>query len=149
MVETASALENAPNEISFYSTEGYWEGNSTKIRRSTLRLDGFVSAQAFVPGGELITKPVTFSGKALSLNFETGGPGEIRVEIQSEDGTPVPGYALDDCYPIFGDHIEFPVSWKGKGMDVSALAGTPVRMRFVLKDADLYSFQFVEKLESH
>ncbi len=145
LVETASALGDAPNELSFYSTEGYWEGNSTKIRRSTLRLDGFVSAQAPAAGGELVTRPLLFTGRALSLNFETGGPGEVKVELQRPDGTPIPGYALEDCFPIFGDHIDFPVSWKGKGSDVGALAGEPVRIRFALKDADLYAFQFVEK----
>jgi len=143
LVETVSHLGDAPNEISFYSTEGYWQGNSTKFRRSTLRLDGFVSAQAPATGGELITKPLIFAGAALSINFETGGPGELKVEIQNLDGSPVPGYALADCFPIFGDHIDFPVSWKGKGTDVSTLAGKPVRIRFALKDADLYAFQFL------
>jgi len=145
LVETASQLGDAPNEISFYSTEGYWEGNATKFRRSTLRLDGFVSAQATCAGGELITKPLIFAGNALSLNFETGGPGELKVEFQNPDGTPIPGFALADCFPIFGDHIEFPVSWKGKETDVSALTGQPVRIRFTLKDADLYAFQFLAK----
>jgi len=145
LVETASHLGDAPNEISFYSTEGYWEGNATEFRRSTLRLDGFVSAQATAAGGELITKPLVFAGSALSLNFETGGPGALKVEIQNPDGTPVPGFALTDCFPIFGDHIDFPVSWKGRGTDVSVLAGKPVRIRFTLKDADLYAFQFVER----
>jgi len=144
LVETASHLGDAPNEISFYSTEAYWEGNATKIRRSTLRLDGFVSAQAPAAGGELVTRPLLFAGDRLSLNFETGGPGELKVELQNPDGTPVPGYALADCFPIFGDHIDFPVSWKGKGTDVGALAGKPVRIRFALKDADLYAFQFVK-----
>jgi len=145
MLELPSALEDAPNEISFYATEGYWEGDSTKFRRSTLRLDGFVSAQAPAAGGELVTRPLIFAGRALSLNFETGGAGELKVELQNPDGTPVPGYALADCFPIFGDHIGFPVSWKGKGTDVGALAGKSVRIRFTLKDADLYAFQFTEK----
>lgn len=145
LVETASHLGDAPNEISFYSTESYWEGNATKIRRSTLRLDGFVSAQATASGGELVTKPLIFAGQTLSINFETGGPGELKVEFQNPDGTPIPGYTLAECFPIFGDHIDFPVSWKGKGTDVSALAGKPVRIRFTLKDADLYAFQFFGK----
>ncbi|MDD4871845.1 MAG: hypothetical protein PHR77_14905 [Kiritimatiellae bacterium] len=145
LVETASHLGDAPNEISFYSTESYWEGNATKIRRSTLRLDGFVSAQTTVSGGELVTRPLIFTGQTLSINFETGGPGELKVEIQNPDGTPMPGYTLAECFPIFGDHIDFPVSWKGKGTDVSTLAGKPVCIRFTLKDADLYAFQFLGK----
>ena len=33
------------------------------------------------------------------------------------------------------------VRWSG-GPDLSRLAGIPLRLRFVLKDADLYSLQF-------
>jgi hypothetical protein len=63
-VETKSALEGAPNELSFYATESYWTGKSSELRRYTLRLDGFVSIHAPMKGGELITKPFTFTGKA-------------------------------------------------------------------------------------
>ena len=40
MVETKSGIEDAPNELSFYCVEGYWEGTDTAFRRHTLRLDG-------------------------------------------------------------------------------------------------------------
>ncbi len=145
MLELPSVLEDAPNEISLYATEGYFEGNATRIRRCTLRLDGFVSAQASARGGGLTTVPLIFDGRALSLNFGTSAAGELRVEIQHPDGTPVPGYSMEECFPIFGDHIEFTVAWKGKGSDVSALAGKPVRLRFALKDADLYAFRFTDR----
>ena len=36
------------------------------------------------------------------------------------------------------------VKWKN-GSDVSAMAGKPIRLKFVLKDADLYSIQFKGK----
>ena len=45
---------------------------------------------------------------------------------------------------IIGDEIERAVSWRNSS-DVSKLAGQTVRLRFELKDADLYSFQFVTK----
>lgn len=67
--------------------------------------------------------------------------GSIRVEIQDAAGRPVPGFALDDAQEVFGDSIERPVTWK-PAADLSALAGQPVRLRFVLQDADLYAFQF-------
>jgi hypothetical protein len=63
------------------------------------------------------------------------------VEIQDAQGKPIPGYTLDDAQELVGNEIERTVAWKG-GPDVSELAGNPVRMRFVLKDADLYSLQF-------
>jgi len=146
-VETPSSLEGAPNELSLYATEDYWTGKGTKLRRYTLRLDGFISVSAPMNGGELITKPLTLKGSKLTLNFATSAAGDIRVEIQDADGKPLPGFTLDDCPPIFGDAIERTVTWKNGG-DVSALAGKPVRLRFVLKDADLYAFQFTASSKS-
>jgi hypothetical protein len=48
---------------------------------------------------------------------------------------------MGDCAPIAGDFIDHAVSWKGGSLD--ALAGKPVRLRFVLQQADLFALQFV------
>jgi hypothetical protein len=141
VVETKSALEGAPNELSLYASEGYWLGKSSRARRYTLRLDGFVSAWAPMKGGEVISRPVQFTGGRLSLNFATSAAGSIQVEIQDAQGIPLKGFALADCAPIFGDAVERSVSWTGD-KSLKGLAGQPVRLRFVLKDADLYSFRF-------
>ena len=142
-VETQSTLEGAPNELSFYATESYWTGKSSVLRRYALRLDGFVSANAPLSGGELITKPVRFSGKRLALNFSSSAAGGIRVEIQDESGKPLPGFALEDCPEVFGDSLERTVAWKS-GADLSAFAGKTVRLRFALRDADLFAYRFAE-----
>lgn len=142
LVETASALGDAPNELSLYATEDYWQGIGVSFRRLTLRIDGFVSLWAPAQGGELVTKPLVFDGGNLTLNLSTSGAGSIQVEIQDAAGQPLPGYALADCPEIFGDTLAHVVRWR-KGGDVRPLSGKPVRLRFVLKDADLYSFQFV------
>jgi hypothetical protein len=142
LVETKSPLQGAPNELSLYATEGYWIGDSgSRLRRYTLRLDGFVSAQAPLGGGELVTKPIRFQGRVLSLNFSTSAAGSVRVEIEDASGHPLPGFDLANCPDIFGDTIARQVSWKD-GHDVGSLAGRPVRLRFALKDADLFSFDF-------
>jgi hypothetical protein len=112
-----------------------------ELRRGTLRLDGFASVNAGYKGGEVVTKPLKFSGKELALNVATSAVGSVKVEIQDLRGQPVPGFALRDCEPIWGDEIERVVSWKN-GADVSKLSGKAVRLRFVLKDADLYSIRF-------
>ncbi len=144
LVETASQLEGAPNELSLYATEGYWAAaEAVSLRRYTLRLDGFVSVQAPMRGGELVTKPITFSGKTLSLNFASSAAGSLRVELQDSAGKPLPAFTLEDCDELFGDTIDRTVSWKGK-TDVSSLIGQTVRIRFVLQDADLFAFQFRE-----
>ena len=106
-----------------------------------MALVGFVSAQARLSGGELVTKPLTCSGKTRRLNFATSAAGSRRVERQDEQGKPLPGFALEDCEELFGDTLDGTVHWKTKA-DLSALIDQPVRVRFVLKDADLYSFQF-------
>ena len=51
------------------------------------------------------------------------------------------GFTLDDCHVQYGDQLDRVVSWKS-GSDVSLLASKTVRLRFELKDADMYSFQF-------
>lgn len=141
MLETASALPGGGRELSFYATEGYWRGESTALRRYTLRMDGFVSASAPLRGGEFVTKPLLFSGKRLSLNVSTSAAGNVRIELQDAAGQPLSGFALRDCWEIIGDTLDYTVRWKG-GSDLSALAGRAVRLRVVLRDADLYSFQF-------
>lgn len=142
MVETASALADAPNDLSIFAPEDYWQGEGVSFRRLTLRIDGFVSLNAPARGGELLTKPLVFDGGNLTLNVSTSGAGSAQVEIQDAAGQPIPGYALADCPELFGDELARVVRWK-KGGDVRQLSGKPVRLRFVLKDADLYAFQFV------
>ena len=142
VVETASDLgPDAPPELSFYALENYWLGRGSVVRRYTMRLDGFVSLQAPMAGGECVTHPLTFTGTELRLNFATGVAGEVRVELQDAAGSPLPGYALNDCEPVFGDAVDRAVTWK-HGTNVSAWAGQPVRLRLTLKDADVYALRF-------
>ena len=143
VVETDSSNDDSPRELSLYATESYFTGTTSRLRRYTLRIDGFASVFAPLAGGELLTKPFTFAGNALNINFATSAAGSIRVELQNAQGTPLDGYALADCGEIFGDAIEYQVRW-GDRSDLSRLAGEPVRLRFVLSDADLYALQFVE-----
>ena len=111
------------------------------IERLTLRTDGFASVWAPYRGGQMVTKPITFSGRQLLINYATSAAGGIRVEIQDEAGRALPGFALSECQEIIGDEIERLVSWQC-GSDVSALAGRNVRLRFVMRDADLHSIRF-------
>ncbi|MBI4623200.1 MAG: hypothetical protein HY736_08280 [Verrucomicrobia bacterium] len=143
LVETRSRLEGAPDELSLYAGESYWTGDSSALRRYSLRLDGFVSVRAPMSGGELITKPLRFRGRKLTLNFATSAAGSLQVEIQDGSGKALPGFAQADCPPVFGDTLERTVTWRN-GRDVGSVAGQTVQLRIVLKDADLFSFRFTE-----
>lgn len=140
-VVTKSELEHAPDELSLYATESYWTGTGSKLRRYTLRIDGFVSVHAPLSGGEFTTKPLVFQNNHLVLNFATSAAGSIRIEIQDTEGNPIDGFSIDDAPEIFGDDIERIAPWKD-GRDLESLVAKPVRLRFVLRDADLYSIRF-------
>jgi len=133
-------VPTGPNEISIYYSQHYRHATA-HIKRGTLRTDGFVSVRADYAGGEMVTKPLIFQGNKLALNYSTSAVGSIRVEIQHGDGTPIPGYSLQESIEVFGDEIARVVSWE-RGADVGQLTGQPVRLRFVMKDADVYSIQF-------
>ncbi len=133
-------IPSGPDHIAFYIQRHYGQ-DSHYLQRMLLRTDGFSSVHASYTGGEMITRPIRFEGSRLILNAATSAAGGIRVEIQDAAGTPLAGYSLADAHEFVGDQIDAVASWKG-GSDLSALASQPVRLRFVMKDADLYSLQF-------
>jgi hypothetical protein len=105
------------------------------------RLDGFVSADAAWGGGELVTPPVVFAGKRLVLNLDASAMGSCQVGLLDAAGNDVPGFAVDTCDIIRGNAVEKVVTWKGKS-DLAALSGQAVRLRFVMRGAKLFAFQF-------
>lgn len=132
-------LPTGEEEMSMYYND-HIRLPTVNIRRLVLRTDGFVSVRAPYAGGEFTTQPIRFSGKHLVLNISTSAAGSVRVEIQDAEGKPLDGFALADNR-FFGDKIAHVVSWT-KGNDLSALIGKPIRLRFVMRDCDLYSFRF-------
>lgn len=144
-------VRTGPAELSLYVLRKYSQVGPY-LERMTLRLDGFASLNASYDGGEMLTRPLTFAGSELVLNHAGSAAGSIRVEIQEDNpahefadpeppGKPIPGFTAEDCDEIIGDEIERVVTWKGNP-DVSRLAGTPIRLRFVMRDADIYSMRF-------
>ena len=126
--------------MSFYANQNYGQPTA-HLRRYSLRLDGFACVRALYAGGEFTTRPLRFAGRTLRVNFATSAAGSLRVEIQDAAGKPIPGFALADANETIGNEIDREVRWRA-GSDVSALAGKPVRLRFVMKDASLYAMRF-------
>jgi hypothetical protein len=123
-----NVVQTGPAELSIYHRSG---------DRYVLRVDGFASARAGARPGELLTKPITFSGRRLLLNFSASAVGSVRVEVLGGAGE-----VLAASRPVVGDAIEQEVLWP-EGTSLAALGGQPVRLRFHLHDVDLFSFQFV------
>lgn len=137
---TCGVIPTGQNEMSLFVQRHYGQ-LSHYLERFSLRVDGFVSIDAGYAGGEMVTKPLRFGGSKLILNFSTSAAGGIKVEIQDAVGAPLPGFTLDEVDETIGDWIERPVSWKGSE-NVASLAGKSIRLRFVMKDAGLYSLRF-------
>lgn len=135
-----NVVQTGPYEMSLYVNQNYAQPTA-HLRRYSLRLDGFASVRAGYEGGELRTRIFTFTGATLYLNFSTSAVGGIRVELQDQNGQSIPGFTLEASQELIGNEIERAVNWHN-GAEVSQLAGQPVRLRFVLKDADLFALQF-------
>ncbi|MBL8179667.1 MAG: hypothetical protein JNK48_33620 [Bryobacterales bacterium] len=114
------------------------------ISRAVMRVDGFVSADADYEGGSILTPPLRFTGSRLELNVDTSAGGVVRVEIQEESGKPVAGFAMHEALETTANDVKAVARWKN-GADVTALAGKTVRLRFLMRSAKLYAFQFAEK----
>lgn len=127
-----NVVPTGPTEMSIYTTP---------FRRFTIRTDGFASLHAGADVGEMITRPLSFTGKELFVNYATSAGGHLKIEIQNADGQPIPKFSLADCKGLVGDSIEQSFTWT-KGGDLSSLAGKTVRLRFVMQEADLFAIQF-------
>ena len=144
---SAGVVPTADDEMSLYVSRHY-TFPSAHLERMVLRTDGFVSIHAGHEGGEWVSRPLVFAGGNLVLNFATSAAGSIRLELQDKEGRPLPGFALEESPLIWGDEIEHTVRWErshgqaASDQPLKRIAGKPVRLRFVMRDADLYSLRF-------
>jgi hypothetical protein len=128
------------DEMSFYIQRDY--GQTTHhLQRMLLRVDGFASIHGSYSGGTMQTKPFTFTGQKLLINFSTSAAGSLLFEFRTPDGARIPGYGFGQCDEILGDETERVVTWKGNS-DISELQGKDVRLHVRLKDSDLFSIKF-------
>ena len=126
-----------------------------KIGRARIRPCGFACLEPSSPAedGEVTTIPLDISdGERIQLNVDASRGG-CRVELQEPDGSPFPGFTLEDCREITGDHIAVDVTWAGglrpAGTRIAGarIAGTPAaglinaRLRIRLTNCKLYAFR--------
>ncbi len=106
------------------------------IGLATLRKDGFASLDATDGVGTVTTKCLLHAKGMLGVNCAATG-GSVRVEVLTADGKVVPGYGRADCNAITNDTVNAVMSWKQRK---ELPSGMPIRLRFVLERASLYSF---------
>lgn len=120
----------------FSATHGV-DGGTAGIGLATLRKDGFASLDAGDAPGVVTTKPLEGCAGPLEVNF-AAPDGSLRVEALDAAGDVIPGYGRDACAPLTGDHVQARVTWEGR--DRLPDAAGPIRLRFVMRNAALYSF---------
>ena len=130
-------------------------GPTGALGLGVIPLDGFVSldsADAVVNSyGEVVTRPFRFSGNQLRLNMKAmyGSANSpttachVKVEILHPDHFPVVGFSLDDADSLTQTGIANQVTWRGNG-DLQPLQDEYIKLKFYLKNAKLFAFQFVE-----
>lgn len=121
-----------------YVLRGYLGG---VITRAVYRLDGFISADSGYQVGSLTTPPLIFAGDRLEINFDASAGGWVRVELLGPRGQAFPGFTQKEADKLVGNSLARLVTWAGK-QDLSAWKGKPVKLRFVMRDAKLYAFEF-------
>lgn len=112
--------------------------SNSSIGLAVLRRDGFASMSIKNKKGFLITRPLIFKGKHLFVNVNSK-EGELKVEILDKKGRVILPFTSNNCTPLHVDSTIQKISWKNN-KDLGKLAGKPIKLRFLLKNGDLYSF---------
>lgn len=126
------------NEMSFYVTRAYGTAG-VFLERLTLRNDGFASLHADYQEGSAITKPMMLKGDQLLLNYSASAVGHVKVVLLDEKGKEIDGYGESNAAVMTGDRIDAAVTWPG-GKTLRDVSNKKVRIKFLVKDADVYSF---------
>lgn len=135
LVETDSEFPGV-KELSVYSHERYYRGEGVQLRRHTYRMDGFVSVTAPQSGGSVTTKPMKAAASRLAANYSTSAGGEMIVHVLDEQGR-----SLVSSPVIFGDEVDAIIPLSIPASQI----GKNVRLKFTLKDTEVFAFRFVEE----
>ena len=95
-------------------------------------VDRYVSREASINVGRLLTKNLALKGKAFTINANV--VGELKVRLIDQSGSAINGF---DWIEIEGDDIAHKVTWTG---DLGGLGDQPVQIEFQLKNAQLFGF---------
>ena len=107
-----------------------------------LRPDGCVYLKTRARWGHIRTRALLVEGDDLTLNIRTLPTGEVRVQaLDPESYEPIPGYTLEECVPVTGDHLAAPVRWQERN-GLGGLNGKPVLLEVRVREGELYAMRF-------
>ena len=122
------------------------QGSDFGMGLATLRIDGFASLSAnALREGTIATRALSGAGSNLRINGRCRPGGSITVELVDSHENIIPGCSKGDCDPLTGDSTSHLVTWKGRDtISHQTFLGdlSVCKVRFFLRDADLFAFQF-------
>lgn len=114
--------------------------NQAAIGLGVLRLDGFCSMQAGKEEGSLVTRNEDgLEVPVVTINARTREGGQIVTEVVDATGKPLDGFSRKECVPFHGDDVRHILRWR-TGEFTPQQQAVEKRLRFFLKDANLYSY---------
>jgi hypothetical protein len=120
---------------------GYEQGHKVgrfdkrHIGFASMDKDRYVSRDADLVEGRLLTKPVKIHGESLTVNANIYKSCQVRMV--GADSKPIAGY---DWVQITGDSIAHPVVW---AKSIGKLNGKAVRLEFKMTKAQLFGFEII------
>lgn len=131
-------IDSGKENYYFYTIDRHFSFDVPKaLNRHEIRKDGFACYMAGGDEAEIVTKPFVFEGSSLHLNFSTSAYGHIFVSVLDENGEQI----SDESFEIYGDNIDRTISF-ADGSDFSRFSGKPIRLKFRMRDAKLFSLKF-------
>ena len=97
------------------------------------------SLGASYDGGSVTTTPLQIGGGELRVNAKSDF-GSLWAEVLDQRNQPIAGFTHDECQPMRADSVDHAILWKGNA-SLKKLGDRPVKFRFRLKNARMYSFR--------
>ena len=99
-----NVVQTGPEEMSLYVNQDYAQPTA-HLHRYSLAAGWIYFNISTLQRRRAPDKAIYIFRFHLEINYSTSAAGEIRFEMQDENGIPLPGYTLDDSQPIIGNEI--------------------------------------------
>lgn len=146
-MHTGIALTNG-ELLQFHTGYSYSHGKTNQrephsggVGLARSRKDGFISLDADVTGGELVTVPLQASGDRLTVNMDANSGGALKIAVLDAEGHPLPGFDEKDADALWNNDLAKIASWQERA-ELGDVLDQPVRLKFIGRGVKLFSFRF-------